>query len=129
MFFILHFDMMLIWCWYDVEMMLKWCWNDVEMMLKWCWNDVEMMLKWCWNDVEMMLKCLKIILYMKSFNMWKSSLKSYYISHILNVEISRMYQKSRSAQIEMKIFRVNHVLIASHNDYLRFIQTLISFLR
>jgi hypothetical protein len=40
-----------------------------------------------------------------------------------------MYQKNMSDQIRRKIFRISHVLIASQNDYLRFIQILISFLR
>ncbi len=77
----------------------------------------------------MMLKCLKIILYMKSFNMQKSSLKLYYMSHVLNVEVFRSSQKGMSAQIRLKIFRISHVLIASQNDYLRLIQTFIPPLR
>jgi hypothetical protein len=32
-------------------------------------------------------------------------------------------------QIEMKIFRISHVLITSQNDYLKFIQTFIPLLR
>jgi hypothetical protein len=40
-----------------------------------------------------------------------------------------MYQKSMSAQIRLKIFRISHVLIASQDDYLRLIQTPIPPLR
>jgi hypothetical protein len=45
------------------------------------------------------------------------------------VEISRSFQKSMSAQIRLKIFRISHVLIASQDDYLRLIQILIPLLR
>ncbi len=77
----------------------------------------------------MMLRCLKIVLYMKSFNMQKSILKLCYIWHVLNIEVSRMYQKSMLDQIGMKIFRISHVLITSQDDYLRLIQTPIPPLR
>ncbi len=40
-----------------------------------------------------------------------------------------MYQKSMLDQIEMKIFRISHVLITSQDDYLRLIQTPIPSLR
>ncbi len=75
----------------------------------------EMMLKWCWHDVEMSQDYFLHVIFQDQ----KSSLNLFYMLHVSNVEVSRSSQKSMSAQIRLKIFRISHVLIASQNDYIR----------